>query len=309
MICFFDLPAGVLTIQLLGNCWWLSSRGGCHRSPPVTTGHHRSPPVTGHWSLCPAVIGWHHSLLLQGAITPRGPCGCVTTCVKTDVLCMCYAHVMHVLCMLTRVKHVLKDVLKDVTSLCFLSCGGEATQGAISSIACPAAAFFRTEMCPLQNGRTDRRTDLLRILYHFNSFYVCFILVSWTCGHGYFGTRLGITLSTLLVRAFATQCQLKKSEFQGSLSVPFSGRWQTRWLARRAGKCGAEQQERRARCAWKTFDFSWSLAFSCRYLTYFSDLFWCYSFNIARLLDHEDQSSVKLPVGSYCGHILWTFVE
>lgn len=67
---------------------------------------------------------------------------------------------------------MLKDVLKDMKSLCFLSCGGEATQGAISSIACPAAAFFRTEMCPLQNGQTDRRTDLLRILIHFHFIFV-----------------------------------------------------------------------------------------------------------------------------------------
>ena len=166
------------------------------------------------------------------------------------------------------------------------------------------------------DGQTDRRTDLLRILIYFISFYICFIFVSWTCGHGYFGVfgiRLGITLSTLLVRAFATQCQFSSSEFQGSRG-PFlfpsqAGGRPVDLLEELANVVQNNKKGAPKKMSLKTFDFWWTLAFSCGYLSYFSDFFWCYNFNIARLLDHEDQSSVKLPVGLYCGHILWTFVE
>lgn len=194
-------------------------------------------------------------------------------------------------------------------SLCFLSCGGEATQGAISSIACPAAAFFRTEMCPLQNGQTDRRTDLLRILIYFISFYICFIFVSWTCGHGYFGVfgiRLGITLSTLLVRAFATQCQFsfRIPGVQGSLSVPFSGRWQTRWLARRAGKCGAEQQERRAQ---KNVLENLRFLMNFGIFLWISELFlWLF---LVLQLQHCEATGPWRPILSQvaCWLVLWTY--
>ena len=93
LLCDTLWSASLIFLQVCSLFNRLETVDGYHPEAAVT-GHHRSPPVTtGHWSLCPAVIDRMASLTTPPRCrhTMWPMWRCQNRCVKTDVLCMCYA--------------------------------------------------------------------------------------------------------------------------------------------------------------------------------------------------------------------------